>query len=88
MADPTPQRTILSPDSFDRLADAVLALTREMWVLRDRQMVMEAVLAARGIDVAAAIDAFVPDDAFQARLDTERDRLIETVAGVLDGRDA
>ncbi len=84
MADPTPERAILAPGSLDRVADAVLALTREVWVLRDRQMVLEKVLADHGIDAAAAIDDFTPDAAFQAQLDGERDRLIEAVARALD----
>jgi hypothetical protein len=84
MADPTPERAILAPGSLDRVADAVLALTREVWVLRDRQMVLEKVLADHGIDAVAAIDRFTPDAAFQARLDGERDRLIEAVARALD----
>lgn len=85
MADPTPERRILPADALDRVADAVLALTRELWVTRDRQMVLEAVLAERGIDAGAAIDGFTPDADFQARLGAERDRLIEAVAGALDG---
>jgi hypothetical protein len=84
MADPTPERTIWAPESLDRVADAVLALTRELWVMRDRQMALEAVLARHGIDAATAVDGFTPDADFQARLDTERDRLIEAVAGALD----
>lgn len=85
MADPTPVRTILPPASLDRVADAVLALTRELWIMRDRQMILETVLADRGMDVAALIDDFTPDAAFQQRLDAARDRLIEAVAGALDG---
>jgi hypothetical protein len=85
MADPTPDRRILPPASLDRVADAVLALARELWVVRDRQILLEAVLADRGIDVTAMIDDFTPDPAFQARLDAERDRLIEAVATALDG---
>jgi hypothetical protein len=87
MADTTPQRTILAPGSLDRVADAVLALTREVWVMRDRQMVLEEILASHGIDAAAAIDRFTPDQAFQSRLDAERDCLIEAVARALDQPD-
>lgn len=86
MADPTPERKILSTDALDRVADAVLALARELWVTRDRQMVLEAILAGHGIDAAKAINDFTPDAAFQARLDDERDRLIEAVADALDGQ--
>jgi hypothetical protein len=85
MADPTPERTILGATSTDRLADAVLALAREVWVMRDRQIVLEAVLMQHGIDVASAIDGFTPDAELEARLEGERDRLIEAVARALDG---
>uniref|UniRef100_UPI0035CBE9B4 hypothetical protein n=1 Tax=uncultured Sphingomonas sp. TaxID=158754 RepID=UPI0035CBE9B4 len=83
MGDTTPARRILKPAQIDGVANAVLALAREIWVLRDRQIVTEAVLAARGIDLAAAIDAFEPDAALQRRLDTERDRLIALVADAI-----
>lgn len=85
MADPTPERAILAPDSLDRVADAVLALAREVWVMRDRQIVLEAVLAARGIDAKSAVDAFKPDADLQSTLDAERDRIIEAVARAMDG---
>lgn len=88
MADPTPERAILSPDALDGVADSVLALARELWVVRDRQMVLEQVLADHGIAAAQAVDGFTPDADFRARLDAERDRLIEAVAGALDGRRA
>ncbi|QBM75109.1 hypothetical protein E2E30_04575 [Sphingomonas sp. AAP5] len=83
MGDTTPARRILKPAQIDGVASAVLALAREIWVLRDRQIVTEAVLAARGIDLATAIDAFEPDVALQRRLDTERDRLIALVADAI-----
>lgn len=86
MADPTPPRRILDPASLDRVADAVLALSRELWAVRDRQIMLEAVLARHGIDAEAGIEAMTPDAALQARLDADRDRLIEAVAEALDGR--
>lgn len=85
MADTTPARQILKPDQIDGVANAVLALARELWVMRDRQIVTEAVLAARGIDIAAAVDSYEPDAVLQARLDGERDRLIRAVADAIAG---
>lgn len=85
MSDTTPPRRILKPDQIDDVAKAVLALARELWVTRDRQIAVEAVLAAHGIDIAAAVDAFEPDATTQARLNAERDRLIGAVVSALDG---
>lgn len=85
MADTTPARQILKTDQIDGVANAVLALARELWVMRDRQIIIESVLAARGIDIAAAVDAYEPDEVLQARLDGERDRLIRTVADAMGG---
>ncbi|SDC83790.1 hypothetical protein SAMN05444678_10669 [Sphingomonas sp. YR710] len=85
MADITPPRRILTPDRIDDVAKAVLALARELWVLRDRQIVTEAVLATRGIDIRAEVDRFQPDPALQAGLDRERDRIIAAVAAALGG---
>lgn len=85
MTDITAPRLILTPDRIDDVAKAVLALTRELWVVRDRQMVTEAVLAGRGIDIQDEVDRFQPDAALQSRLDQERDRIIAAVASALGG---
>jgi len=85
MSDRTPARTLLGSDRLDRLVDALLALSREIWVLRDRQILLEQALAQQGIEVSAVIDALQPDDVLQARLDTERDRLIGAVVEALGG---
>lgn len=88
MSDRTPERSLLGSSQLDRLADALLALSREVWVLRDRQILLEEILAQHGIDAATAIDAIEPDAVLQARLDSERDRLIGNVIEALgaDGR--
>lgn len=84
MSDTTPPRRILKPEQIDDVAKAVLALARELWVTRDRQIAVEAVLAARGIDIAAEVDAFEPDIELQKRLDAERNRLIGAVVTALN----
>ena len=34
----------LKPEDIDKLGDALIALTHEVWVLRDRQKVLERLL--------------------------------------------
>jgi hypothetical protein len=86
MADVTPPRRILAPEQVDDLAEALLVLARELWVVRDRQIVTELVLAERGIDISAAIDRYEPSAEVQARLDAERDRMVERLAQALSGK--
>ena len=52
---------------------------QELWVLKDRQMILERVLKEQGIDVADAINRWQPDDEQKALLDSERKRFLETV---------
>jgi hypothetical protein len=86
MADVTPPRRILAPEQVDDLAEALLVLARELWVVRDRQIVTELILADRGIDITATIDAYEPSAEVQARLDAERDRMVERLAQALSGK--
>jgi hypothetical protein len=86
MADVTPPRRILAPEQVDDLAEALLVLTRELWVVRDRQIVTELVLAERGIDISAAVDRYEPSAEVQDRLDDERDRMVERLAQALSGK--
>ena len=83
MSDHTAERRFLGADQVDNVADAVLALARELWVVADRQLVLEAVLAGHGIDAQAEIDSFEPDAAMQAALDARRDRMIAAVSQAL-----
>lgn len=56
---------------------ALLAMARELWVARDRQRVLEQLLAERGILAADAVDAYQPPAALQAELDAECRALVE-----------
>ena len=70
-----PHRNMLLESDVDGLAQAVVTLTQELWVLADRQLVTEAVLAKHGLDIAEEVDTFTPDEALQAKLD-ERSRMV------------
>jgi hypothetical protein len=76
----TPDRPSLTSDDVPALGEALLNLTRELWVLTDRVLVLEAVLEKQGISVRDAIDAFEPDEALAAEL---RKRGTALVAGVM-----
>lgn len=87
-----PDRLTLTGADAGGLGDALLALTREVWVLTDRMAVMEEVLARKGTDIRAEIDAFQPDAEFQARLNEMGRRLVanvvDAIAGISESRTA
>ncbi len=67
----------------DPLAQALLTLAKEVWTLKDRQIVLEAVLSAKGVDIAAAVDGFVPGAAVKAKLVSERQRFLAEIVDAL-----
>lgn len=77
-------RRILSPNQLDQLAEALLALTGEVWILTDRLAVLEAVLASHGIDAQAEIDRFAPSPEMETALSAKRDKLIATILAALE----
>jgi len=87
--DPTsfnlPDRSILPETSNDRLGLALIALMREVWVVKDRMMTLEAVLAARGIDAATEIEAFEPSEELAAQMQEEGDAFVASVTAALSG---
>lgn len=77
--DPAP--TYLSNAGPDELARMVVSLTEELWVLRDRVMVLEQVLADGGTITESAVDDHEPGEQLTGRLGLERGRLIRRVLG-------
>lgn len=65
--------------SEDLLLQVLLNLSQELWVLKDRQMVLEKLLAESGIKAAKALDGWQPDAAAKKVLDAERQAFIERV---------
>lgn len=72
-------RRILTADQIDDLGEAILTLTKEVWVLTDRQHVLEAILEKKGVVIADEIERFVVDAPMQAALNAKRDRLVDSV---------
>ena len=75
---------LLAPEQIDDLGRAVLTLASELWVLTDRQILMEAALAERGIDLD--LDRYQPSEALTAKLDAQRKQFIATLIETLAPR--
>jgi len=68
-----------SKEHDSKLFHALAALAEQVWVLQDRQIVMEQVLAAKGVDLSEDLERFQPDETLAKRLDAERQQFIATV---------
>jgi len=77
--DPAP--AYLADATPDELARMVVGLTEELWILRDRVMVLEQVLTDSGALQQTAVDEHVPGEDLHGRLGLERQRLIRRVLG-------
>lgn len=66
---------------IDNILDALLELSASVWAHRDRVVVLEKVLAERGIDVSEAIEAHMPEQDELARRAKERDEFVERIFG-------
>lgn len=80
----TPNDTALRNDPVAQLA---LWLAKELWVLKDRQLVLEAALAQQGIPVRELIERWQPSDADRELIDASRRRFAEELVATLEGPD-
>ena len=65
---------MLRPEQIDDLGNALLLLARELWVVKDRQRVLEALLAENGIVAPGAVADHQPGAALTVELEAERGR--------------
>jgi hypothetical protein len=70
---------ILTDLDIDHIGHTLVTLTKELWVLKDRQLVLEAALTEAGIIAADVVDSYQPDEAMRDKLAGERHRLIDTI---------
>jgi hypothetical protein len=80
---PSSPETLLNPADLDQLGQALITLTKELWVLKDRQLILEAALADAGIVAKEVVDRYQPDEMLKEQLHAERQRLIDTIIDVL-----
>jgi len=73
----------LRAEDIDRLGQALITLTKELWVVSDRVKVLEAVLEDAEIMPPGAVDQYQPDEKLGASLNADRAELIETILSTL-----
>jgi len=73
----------LRAEDLDRLGQALITLTKELWVVKDRVRVLEATLTDAGVVPPDAVDHFQPDAELSAALSTDRALLIQQVLSAL-----
>jgi hypothetical protein len=80
------KRKMLKPDQIDNLAMAMIELAKELWVVKDRQMVTESLLQDKGL--FGALDNYQPSEELTARLKIERERMLSGFMALLldDGK--
>jgi hypothetical protein len=80
------KRKMLKPDQIDNLAMAMIELAKELWVVKDRQMVTESLLQDKGL--LGALDNYQPSEELTARLKVERERMLSGFMALLldDGK--
>ncbi len=74
---------MLRPEQIDDLGNALLLLARELWVVKDRQRVLEALLEANGVVVPGAVADHQPEGALAAALSAERERFASALMQAL-----
>lgn len=79
------RRPGLNPEDIDKIGAALLTLTKELWVVRDRQILLEEVLKRHNLDVTAEIDRLKPDGALEAKLAAEREALVKKIMAEITG---
>jgi hypothetical protein len=73
--------TYLKPEDVDTLARINTELISELWVLRDRVMLLEHLLETKGVLKRSEIDTLNPSDALAQELEGERNAYIERLVG-------
>lgn len=81
------KRRTLEPEDIKHLGQAFLSLAKEVWVLRDRQRVLEGVLERHGIPAQEEVNNFVPDEETSKFLEAERSAFIRSLLDALEGTD-
>jgi hypothetical protein len=61
----------------DAIFQMLLHTLRELWVIKDRQLILERVLDEAGINVSEAVQNYQPDAEFGAKLDKERREMLD-----------
>lgn len=75
----------LGSDRLDDIARMLTEVASELWILKDRNMVLEALLAEAGVTTPAAVESYQPDAETAQRIAAERNAFTGRIFGaVLD----
>jgi hypothetical protein len=75
------KRKMLRPDHIDNLGMALIELAKELWVVKDRQMIAESLLQEKGL--FGDLDSYQPPEELSARLKGERERMLTGIMSLL-----
>lgn len=81
-----PKRQMLGVDQLDDLGLALITMTKELVIVNDRVLMLEAALKKHGIDVSADIDGAEPDAEQQAKLDASGQKIVSAIMQALAGQ--
>lgn len=73
----------LGSDRLDDLARMLTEVTSELWILKDRNMVLEALLAEAGVVTPASVEGYQPDDEIAQRIAAERSAFTARIFGAV-----
>ncbi|WP_326696851.1 hypothetical protein OG909_05690 [Streptomyces sp. NBC_01754] len=77
------EHNYLGSDRLDELARMVTELASEVWILRDRNLVLEHLLASTGAVDPQELDGLRPEGEFAERVAGERDAFVSRVFGAI-----
>ncbi len=73
--------TVLTVEQLDNLGLAILEMAKEMWVMKDRQMVTESLLKEKNL--LLELDTYQPGPELSGKLAAERDRFLASLTSIL-----
>jgi hypothetical protein len=71
-------------DGVDQLVTMVLELATELWVVRERVFVIEAVAAQKGLPLKDAVEAYKPSESERAELERMRGTMMNQLFRILN----
>ncbi|CAM3224913.1 hypothetical protein NODU109028_04825 [Nocardioides dubius] len=83
MTNGDPRPSYLGSDRLDDLARMLTELASEVWILKDRNLVLETLLTDAGVVSSASIDAYDPDPETATRIAAERSAFTARILGAV-----
>ena len=78
-------KDFMLPEDASRMADAILDLAQELWVVTERNRILEALLVQKGQLADGELEHFEPDSKLQEQLEEERRRFTRRLLQTLTG---